>query len=79
VIVVGDVADDFGERLVARLPEVVVGDPRDPATRVAALITPAARERVLDWVAAAVSAGARVLAGGHVFGDHPSGDAVAPP
>lgn len=64
VLVVDSVAKDFAGRLLARLGEVVVGDPRDAATRVSALIDPGATDRVLGWVADAVAAGARVLAGG---------------
>lgn len=73
VLVVAAVAQEFAGRLAARIGEVVVGDPRDPATRVAALITPEATARVLDGVAAAVAAGARVVLGGE-----PDGVAVSP-
>jgi len=64
VIVEDAVHDDLLQRLLGRLDEVTTGDPRDPATRVSALINPAATDRVEKIVAAAVSAGARVLAGG---------------
>ncbi|GAB3622903.1 aldehyde dehydrogenase family protein [Mariniluteicoccus endophyticus] len=57
------VAVSFLDRLQARLPEVVVGDPRDPATRVAPVIDQKNRDRLTSWVAAAVEAGARVIAG----------------
>lgn len=73
VLVVAEVAHEFVRRLSARIGEVVVGDPRDPATRVAALITPEATSRVLDGVAAAVRAGGRVVVGGV-----PEGTAVSP-
>jgi acyl-CoA reductase-like NAD-dependent aldehyde dehydrogenase len=73
VLVVREVAEEFVRRLAARIGEVVVGDPRDPATRVAALITPEATARVLDGVAAAAAAGARVVAGGR-----PAGRAMSP-
>jgi acyl-CoA reductase-like NAD-dependent aldehyde dehydrogenase len=61
VLVVASVADDFTERLLARLDEVVVGDPRDEKTRVSALIDPASTERVAAWIE---QAGARQVGGG---------------
>ncbi|MFG2651790.1 aldehyde dehydrogenase family protein [Streptomyces sp. NPDC048436] len=64
VIVVAAVAEEFEKRLAGRLPDVVVGDPRDPETRVSALIDETATERVLDWIGRARAAGARVVAGG---------------
>ncbi|SFP87753.1 Acyl-CoA reductase [Amycolatopsis arida] len=68
VLVVEEVAAAFTERLLARLGEVTVGDPRDPGTRVSALIDRRATERVLAWVEAAVAAGARMLGGGGTEG-----------
>ncbi|MEV6755246.1 aldehyde dehydrogenase family protein [Streptomyces sp. NPDC051214] len=64
VVVVAAVAEEFEKRLAERLPDVVVGDPRDAGTRVSALIDETATERVLDWVARARTAGARLIAGG---------------
>lgn len=64
VIVVDAVREPFLERLAARMGDVAVGDPRDEKTRVSALIDPRSTERVLDWVARAQSAGARVVHGG---------------
>ncbi|GAB3711739.1 aldehyde dehydrogenase family protein [Mariniluteicoccus flavus] len=57
------VAADFLSRLEERLPEVVVGDPRDTATRVAPVIDEKSRRRIESWVRAAVESGARVIAG----------------
>jgi acyl-CoA reductase-like NAD-dependent aldehyde dehydrogenase len=42
----------------------VVGDPRDPATQVAALIDDAATDRVCSWIDQARTAGARLVHGG---------------
>jgi acyl-CoA reductase-like NAD-dependent aldehyde dehydrogenase len=67
VLVVEAVAQEFTERLLARLGEVVAGDPRDEKTRVSALIDPGSTQRVQEWVDKATSAGAR-LAGGGVDG-----------
>ncbi|MFH8486770.1 aldehyde dehydrogenase family protein [Streptomyces longisporoflavus] len=64
VVVVAAVAQEFEKRLTERLPDVVVGDPRDLGTRVSALIDETATERVLDWVDRARAAGARLVAGG---------------
>lgn len=75
VIVVDAVAGEFEKKLARRLPEVTVGDPREPGTRVSALIDEAATERVLDWVGRARAAGARLLAGGERA---PDGRCVAP-
>ncbi|WAL69929.1 aldehyde dehydrogenase family protein [Amycolatopsis cynarae] len=73
LIVVDSVADALTERVLARLGEVVVGDPRDEATRVSALIDERSTARVLAWIGEAVAAGAKVLAGGEVA------DGVIPP
>lgn len=68
VIVVADAAAELTRVLLARLGEVVAGDPREEATRVARLIDAAATQRVHAWIAEAVEAGARVLAGGELAG-----------
>ncbi|NGO72868.1 aldehyde dehydrogenase family protein, partial [Streptomyces boncukensis] len=64
VIAVEPVAAELERRIAERLPGVAVGDPRAEGTRVAALIDGAATERVLDWIARAREAGARLVAGG---------------
>jgi acyl-CoA reductase-like NAD-dependent aldehyde dehydrogenase len=64
VLVENPVADEFAHLLAARMSEVVIGDPRDPATRVSALIDGAATTRVLSWVAEATHDGARLICGG---------------
>ena len=64
VLVVASVADDFTARLLARLNEVIIGDPREETTRVSALIDERSTRRVLDWVDKAISAGAKLAAGG---------------
>ncbi len=60
----------LAEPVLARVAEQVgrirIGLPRDPATEMGALITPAARDRCLAVVERAVAAGARVRAGGRV-------------
>jgi acyl-CoA reductase-like NAD-dependent aldehyde dehydrogenase len=64
VIVVDAVRDQFLDRLSARMADVVVGDPRDPATRVATLINSAGTDRVLAWIKEAANAGAKIITGG---------------
>ncbi len=68
VIVEESVRQPLLDRLLPRLPEVVVGDPREPATRVSALIDPTATGKAMATVEAAVAAGATVLAGGALLG-----------
>ena len=57
------VAERFADRLVERLGELVVGDPRDAATHVAPVINAASGERIRAMIGRAQAAGARVLAG----------------
>lgn len=64
VLVEDSVADDFLQRLVKGLDSVVVGDPRELATRVSALIDERSTSRVVAWVDQAVAAGAECLADG---------------
>lgn len=68
VIAVESVAHELERRIAERLPRVTVGDPRDSATRVAALIDESATARVLAWTDSARRAGARVVAGGTATG-----------
>ncbi|WP_153028422.1 aldehyde dehydrogenase family protein [Amycolatopsis sp. YIM 10] len=68
LLVVDSVADEFTAKLLARLGEVVIGDPREETTRVSALIDERSTRRVLDWVDKAVAAGAKVLGGGGADG-----------
>lgn len=62
--------DEFIPRLLRRVGELRVGDPRDPQTDVGPLINRAAVERIAAWVEEAVAEGARVLAGGQARGPH---------
>lgn len=60
VVAVESVRSALLEKLDERLPSVVVGHPRDPATRVSALIDPKSTARVRTWVDESVAAGAKV-------------------
>lgn len=64
VLVEDAVAEPLLDRLAAGLADVRVGDPRDPSTRVSALIDPGSQKRVDEWVDEAVAAGARRLGDG---------------
>ncbi|GAA0964024.1 aldehyde dehydrogenase family protein [Acrocarpospora macrocephala] len=64
VIVEDAVADAFTDKLVAAVGGLVTGDPEDEKTQVGPLVSVQAAERVEAWVAEAVDAGAKVLAGG---------------
>ena len=63
ILVHRTVEKKFTDLLVDRVKALVVGDPLDPATDVGPLISHAAAERVDDWVADAISGGARALCG----------------
>jgi len=64
VIVERRVYGDFLDALAPQVAAIPTGDPFDPATKLAAMITPREAERVESWVGEAVTAGARVVAGG---------------
>lgn len=63
------IADLFKDELLARISEIVVGDPRSEHTRVAPLINKASTDRVLSWIGRAKQRGAQVLAGGDLLGE----------
>ncbi|MEU7916019.1 aldehyde dehydrogenase family protein [Microbispora bryophytorum] len=86
VIVEDTVADAFTAKLVAAVGALVTGDPADDKTQVGPLVSEDAAVRVESWVNEAVSAGARLLAGGTrdgatvaptVLADVPAGAKVA--
>ena len=56
--------DEFAAKLGAEVRKLKAGDPLDPETDIGTLIDEAAAERVETWIGEAVSAGARVAAGG---------------
>jgi betaine-aldehyde dehydrogenase len=62
--VVGTAYDEFVERLVAVAKSLRLGDPLGPDVDLGPMINAAQREKVERKVAEAVSAGAKVLAGG---------------
>jgi acyl-CoA reductase-like NAD-dependent aldehyde dehydrogenase len=58
VIAVESIRADLLEKIEQRLASVVVGDPRNETTRVAALIDPRSTTRVRTWINEALTAGA---------------------
>ena len=65
------VHDAFVDELLARVAELVVGDPLDEATDVGPVIDHASAERIIEWVDEARGMGARVLCGGELL-DRPA-------
>ncbi|GHH71431.1 aldehyde dehydrogenase [Streptosporangium violaceochromogenes] len=63
VIAVGN-GEEVRQAVLAAVAALRVGDPSDPAVAVGPLIEKAARDRVVDAAAGAVSAGGRILTGG---------------
>jgi acyl-CoA reductase-like NAD-dependent aldehyde dehydrogenase len=64
-----DVYDDFVAQFVPKVEELRLGDPADEETDVGPVIDEDARERILEWIEEARSAGAEILAGGSTEGD----------
>ncbi|MDI3340798.1 MAG: aldehyde dehydrogenase family protein [Sphaerobacter sp.] len=60
--------DEFATRLVEEIKQMKIGDPLDEATDLGPMIDDKAAKRTEDWVASAVSEGARVLIGGKAEG-----------
>ena len=61
--------DDFVQRLVPKVEALVLGDPADEDTDVGPVIDEGARERIMEWIEEARSAGAEILTGGELDGD----------
>jgi aldehyde dehydrogenase (NAD+) len=66
------------DRAAAAAAAIVVGDPHDPATVVGPLVAERQRDRVEHYIALAVEAGARVVAGGGRPAGLPTGWYVEP-
>ena len=67
------VYDDFVARFLAKVEELVLGDPADEETDVGPVIDDESRERILSWIEEARDGGAEILAGGG-----PEGDLIQP-
>jgi acyl-CoA reductase-like NAD-dependent aldehyde dehydrogenase len=66
IFVHDSIADRFIDELVAQVSTLGVGDPLDESTEVSALISVGERDRVVNWIDEAVTAGARLACGGSV-------------
>ena len=64
-----DIADDFTQRLVARVDKLRTADPTLEDTEVGPLILPREADRVAEWIEEAVSGGAALLTGGDRISD----------
>jgi len=58
------IRDEFLERFTEGARKLKIGHPHDPATDISSLITVKEAERVQEWIAEAVAAGAKLVAGG---------------
>ena len=61
--------DEFLDQFVERVKDLVVGDPADPKTDVATVISDLAVERIRRQLADALQKGAQLLAGGSIQGN----------
>ncbi|HZC29038.1 MAG TPA: aldehyde dehydrogenase family protein [Gaiellaceae bacterium] len=61
--------DGFLERFLPKVEALRLGDPADEETDVGPVIDDDARERILNWIEEARSAGARILTGGDLDGE----------
>jgi acyl-CoA reductase-like NAD-dependent aldehyde dehydrogenase len=66
VYVARDAYDRFVGELVPKVDALVVGDPGEDDTDVGPVIDEDARDRILEWIDEARSAGAEILAGGEL-------------
>ncbi len=64
ILVERSVYDDFVGELAARAESMTVGDPMEKSTRLGAIVSEAQLERVLSYVEAGKSEGARLVCGG---------------
>lgn len=64
LLVEASIAETFHTRLSARLSELRMGDPLDPASRIGAIINQAQYDRIGALVAQGVRDGARIVCGG---------------
>jgi acyl-CoA reductase-like NAD-dependent aldehyde dehydrogenase len=63
------VYDDYVERLLPKVEQLVLGDPVDEETDVGPVIDEGARDRILEWIDEAQRAGAEILTGGELEGE----------
>ncbi|PXW22705.1 aldehyde dehydrogenase family protein [Paraburkholderia caballeronis] len=66
VLVHASLYDALREKFVAKTKSLKMGDPKDEKTFVGPMISEAEARRLAGWMDAAVKAGAKIVAGGHV-------------
>ncbi len=76
VLVQREVHDALIEHLLPLVDALVTGDPMDEATDVGPVIDPVSADRIREWIAEAIRAGARLLRGGERL---PQGPAMIAP
>ena len=64
ILVHASLYDDVKKRFVAAAKKLKTGDPKEPETFLGPMIDEAAAKRLVDWIAEAKKAGAKVLCGG---------------
>lgn len=64
IVVHNDIAEDFIQRLIARVETLRIADPTLKDTEVGPLILPREADRVAGWIEEAISGGARLATGG---------------
>jgi acyl-CoA reductase-like NAD-dependent aldehyde dehydrogenase len=74
LIVHESIAEPILERVADLTKRIRVGLPTDPATEMGAMISKAARSRVLDMIDRATSSGSRLLIGGAAISESPLAD-----
>lgn len=77
ILVHNSIKDEFVRHMVGLAKARVVGDPQDPQTEIGPLIEPAAKERVLRYIAGAKSDGA-IVHGGESILEETGGNFVSP-
>ncbi|WP_186107856.1 aldehyde dehydrogenase family protein [Burkholderia gladioli] len=68
ILVHASLYEALREKLVAKTRALKMGDPKDPQTFVGPMISESESRRLAGWMAAAVQAGAKIVAGGKVDG-----------
>jgi len=64
IFVQRSVIDEFTERFAARTRQLRVGDPMAPETEIGSLVSPAQKQRSLDYIQLGQEEGARLVTGG---------------
>jgi len=77
-VAVGEVADPLVEEVARRAREIKVGPGLDPASEMGPVVTPQARERIVDYIGQGEAAGARLTVDGRELEANGGGFWVGP-